>query len=223
MSKEIEVRKRRTVQQARAREKRILEGISEIGPFIQDHDWEVLGYESFTLWADEKFFPVLNALDAAVKREIQPSVHKALDEDGLSLRKIAARTGASKSTVANDLNNDKLKVEPTVQNWTDPDLGTTSDQDKETIVDAEIIEESLAGKNLFDLVQKQNRENPGHQPQDTAEDAAKWIPALMEAINADLDAVADWQEISDEYTNKLLREELDILRDKITRIEAKLT
>jgi hypothetical protein len=209
--------KKRTIQQARAREKRILEGVAEIGPFLEDKDWKVLGFESFGAWADARLFPVLNSLNAVIKRELQPSVHKALNDEGMSLRRIAARTGASKDTVSRDL--EKLKVEPTVSDETVNDLDTTSDQD---IVDAELVEDPDLGNNLYEKVQEYKKRNPTEPAQDTPEMAARWIPALIEAINSDLDNIADWQEISDDQTRKQLREELDILRDKIARIEEKL-
>lgn len=219
---EKEIVKRRTVQQARARLKRIkgsISGLGEIQEFIEDEDWRILGYSSYLECFDVEFAPLLEVLGVKFKNaEVRTSIHQALrapDESGrqLTTREIAKRTGSSPQTVMRD-----TMIDP-VPSGTELILPEASDLD---IVDAEIVEESLAGKNLLDLVQRQNRENPGHQPQDTAEDAAKWIPALMESINADLDAVADWQEIGKDFTSKTLREELDILRDKISRIEAKL-
>lgn len=95
----------RTVRQAKAREKRILDGVAEIQPFIQDRDWELLGYQSFVEWSDARLFPMLDALDATVKRELQPELHRALREPDpvtkrqLTPHEIAGRTGASERTV----------------------------------------------------------------------------------------------------------------------------
>jgi hypothetical protein len=148
-----------------------------------------------------------------IKRAERKPLSTRLSELGMSTRDVAATTGVHKDTVRNDLAGEKSPTRSS---------NKVSDQQEEIIVDAEIIEDSDLGKNLYQKVQKLNRQNPMPAVQDTAEDAAKWIPALMEAVNADMDAVADWQEIGRELTKDMLREELTILRNKITKIEETL-
>jgi len=220
-----EIMKRRTIQQARAREKRILEGIAEIGPFLQDEDWRILGYEQLEDWVRDKLTPVLRELDASLGAEIRNPIILQIDADQqskppaqrLSKREMGELVGADRRTVTK-----VLQDQDKVHDVHHVDLDTTSDLEKETIIDAEIIEDPDLGKNLYQKVQEYKRQNPMPAAQDTAEDAAKWIPALIEGINADLDMIADWQEIGGDLTKEQLQEELNILKNKIARIEEKL-